>query len=359
MTDDILTTAEAAKLLGVSIRTVQLWVEGGTLASWKTPGGHRRVRRASVEAAIRRQASSRGSALVVVIAARPELDACVAALAPMPECVVDAYHDPLAAMRAIGARPPFAIVVAAESLGLDEAAVLHGLLADARLAHTTMISIHRPSRGKAAPGAVPAARVRRLTLATAAQDLPACLRERFEQAALPAPALPAYSFPVPVNEAERLAAVERSGLAGSPPDEAFDRLTRIASQAAATPFALVTLLTRDEQVFKSRVGLPFASTPRDWAFCNYTILQRGVFAVSDLSKDARFAANPGVAAPSRLRFYAGAPIFDARGFALGSLCVMDTKPRRLSAMQQAVLFDLAAAATDAVAASARRDAVDD
>lgn len=355
MTDDILTTAEAAKLLGVSIRTVQLWVEGGTLASWKTPGGHRRVRRASVEAAIRRQASSRGSALVVVIAARPELDACVAALAPMPECVVDAYQDPLAAMRAIGARPPFAIVVAADSLGLDEAAVLHGLLADARLAHTTMISIHRPSRGKTAPG-VTVARVRRLTLATAAQDLPACLRERFEQAALRAPALPAYSFPVPVNEAERLAAVERTGLAGSPSDEAFDRLTRIASQVAAAPFALVTLLTRDEQVFKSRVGLPFASTPRDWAFCNYTILQRGVFAVPDLSKDARFAANPGVAAPSRLRFYAGAPIFDARGFALGSLCVMDTKPRRLNGMQQAVLFDLAAAATDAVAASARREA---
>jgi GAF domain-containing protein len=81
---------------------------------------------------------------------------------------------------------------------------------------------------------------------------------------------------------------------------------------------------------------------------NCTILKRGVFAVHDLSKDTRFMSNPGVVNLPHLRFYAGAPIFDEHGFALGSVCVMDTRLRRLSELQKGNLLDLAALATDEI-----------
>ncbi|GAB7535764.1 hypothetical protein BGC_19800 [Burkholderia sp. 3C] len=352
MTDEILTTAEAAGLLGVSTRTVQLWIEGGTLASWKTPGGHRRVRRSAVEAVIATQMSTarRSSALVTLIAAQPALDAFRAMLLPVAECVVDAYDNPLTAMRAIGARAPFAIVIDVESLNLPHAVLMDELLKDVRLSHTSIIAISGKPPGNSVQITGRAERIHHITASKAGTELPATLRQLFAKAASSpyGETVPNYPFPVAANEADRLLAVQNSGLLGSSADEGFDRLTRMASSIVATPFSLVTLLTRDEQWFKSRQGMALEATPRDWAFCNYTILQRGVFAVHDLSKDARFSSIPGVVQAPQLRFYAGAPIFDEQGFALGSVCVMDIKPRRLSETQKTTLLDLAAIATDEI-----------
>jgi GAF domain-containing protein len=99
-------------------------------------------------------------------------------------------------------------------------------------------------------------------------------------------------------------------------EESFDTLTWLASRSLQTPIALFTLLTPTRQWFKSRQGVEITETPRSWAFCNHTILQRNVFVVEDLARDAEFVSNPTVAGPPNLRFYAGAPVIDSDGFAL-------------------------------------------
>jgi excisionase family DNA binding protein len=204
MTKEILTTAAAAKLLGVSVRTAQLWLESGRLPSWKTPGGHRRVRRSDVVALL--AGAGRGSAVA---------------------------------------------------------------------------------------------------------------REIEEEEAPDLIELPEYSFPVPPNEYQRAKSVERTGLLDTPPERGFDSLTWIASEFLQMPFALLTLLSCDRQFFKSRQGLDMTETPRDWAFCNYTILASDVLIIPDLKRDKRFAKNPAVANEPHFRFYAGAPVIDHGGFALG------------------------------------------
>jgi GAF domain-containing protein len=111
---------------------------------------------------------------------------------------------------------------------------------------------------------------------------------------------------------------------------------------------LVTLLTSTHQNFKSRHGLQIDQTPRSWAFGNYTILQRDVFSVSDLAGDSRFASNPAVMSDPHFRFYAGASVVDADGFALGSLCVIDYEPRTLDTVQEKILRILAKVASDEI-----------
>ncbi|MET0969359.1 MAG: GAF domain-containing protein [Tardiphaga sp.] len=230
---EVLTTAQAAKLLGISVRTSQLLIEGGSLRSWKTPGGHRRVYRADVMALIGQPHSAPSLASAVVVSGSP---------------------------------------------GMDDAG----------------------------------------------------------------------SFPTAANEAARLDALERSGLVGTAPEPSFDRLTQLAGQFLKAPIALMTLLTPDRQWFKSRRGLTIAETPRSWAFCNHTVLQHGVFEVADLADDARFAANPAVAGDLHFRFYAGAPVVDPDGYALGSVCVIDRKPRHLDNEQKSSLLALAGIASDQI-----------
>lgn len=89
-------------------------------------------------------------------------------------------------------------------------------------------------------------------------------------------------------------------------------------------------------------------TPRSWAFCNHTVLQRGIFEVPDLADHLAFASNPAVANAPHFRFYAGAPVYDPDGFALGSLCVIDFQPRQLDDDQRRTLLELAAIASDEV-----------
>jgi GAF domain-containing protein len=157
-------------------------------------------------------------------------------------------------------------------------------------------------------------------------------------------------FPVAPNEGQRLAAVQRSGLMETGAEEVFDRLTWLAGETLQAPVALFTTLTPDRQVFKAKRGLDMDDTPRDWAFCNYTILQRGVFTVGNLARDERFKDNPAVRKDPKFRFYAGVPVVDADAFALGSLCIIDKKPRTLTDGEAEILRSLAYVMAEAVQA---------
>ena len=150
--------------------------------------------------------------------------------------------------------------------------------------------------------------------------------------------------PVPPDEKERLASLLRYNLLDTPPEDGFDRLTRLAARLLDTPLALVTLLDRERMWVKSAAGplaCPGAEVRREDSFCAYTILVSDLLVVEDASRDARFADLPLVRGDSHARFYAGAALFDRDGRALGALCVLDTRPRTLSAEQRALLRDLA------------------
>ena len=226
--DPILTTREAAHMLGVAISTAQLWMESGALPAWKTPGGHRRVRLS----AVRQLQAQQGAA----------------AMAP----------------------------------GAPEAA------------------------GVAAP-------------------------------------------PPPAPEAPQgFGALSSHVLLGTPPEEVFDRLARLAAQVTDCPMALVTVLAGQRQWFKARVGIDLRETPREWAFCNQALASGEAFVVGDAANDARFAANPLVTRSPYVRFYAGVPLEDAQGRRFGTLCVLDREPRRLRERELRALRELAAIASEEV-----------
>lgn len=232
--DPILTTREAARLLGIAVSTAQQWIENGLLPAWKTPGGHRRVRLSAVSSLLRERAG----------------------VAPLSAAPADPAFLPL-----------------------------HG-----------------------------------------AQGAP----------------------PLPADEPARLAALAATGLVGSAPESVFDRLTWLAAQITDSPIAMLTLVEEQRQWFKSRVGIGFTETPRDMAFCSHTILGGEPMMVADTRLDGRFRDNPLVTGAPHIRFYAGVPLVDARGFRLGALCVMDREPRRLRERELRALEELAAIAAEEI-----------
>ncbi len=144
------------------------------------------------------------------------------------------------------------------------------------------------------------------------------------------------------GERARLKVLQDLDLLDTAPEALFDDIAALAAQLCGTPVALVSLVDEHRQWFKARVGLAATETPREIAFCAHAIQQPGeVMVVPDASRDARFADNPLVTAAEGLRFYSGAPIVVGNGHAVGTVCVLDRRPRQASAAEQASLQALA------------------
>lgn len=145
----------------------------------------------------------------------------------------------------------------------------------------------------------------------------------------------------PGDEQERLAALDALAVLYTPAEERFDRITRLAARVLDVPIALVSLVSQDVQWFKSAHGLGINETPRSVSFCGHAILGNDALVVPDTLTDSRFAGNPLVTGEPRIRFYAGQPLRAPDGQKVGTLCIIDRRPRRLSDSEMETLRDLA------------------
>lgn len=146
----------------------------------------------------------------------------------------------------------------------------------------------------------------------------------------------------------RVEALKSYSVLDTPPHPSFDAVTHAAQIAFDVPIALISLLDETRQWFKSCIGLDVRETPRDISFCTHAIGQREVYVVADATKDALFAENPLVIGAPHIRFYAGAPLVDSDGYALGTLCVIDTAPRAFPAKDRELLTALGQCALNAI-----------
>lgn len=154
--------------------------------------------------------------------------------------------------------------------------------------------------------------------------------------------MPAAS--IPADESERLAALQRTGLLDTEPEERFDRVVRIARALFQVPIAMVTLVDGERQWHKACAGLAAREFPRSASFCAHAILSDQPLVVGDAAADPRFADNPQVTGEPFIRFYAGVPLRSPDGFRLGTLCVVDRVPRTMDPEHVAMLKDVAAVA---------------
>jgi two-component sensor histidine kinase len=138
---------------------------------------------------------------------------------------------------------------------------------------------------------------------------------------------PETSYPVPENEEKRLEVLHSYDILDTNVEDEFERLTDVACEFFDVPIALVSLIDDERQWFKSCVGLETRETDRSVAFCNYAITDPDPLTVPDATKDERFADNPLVTGEENIRFYAGVPLVNEEGFALGTFCVLDRQPR--------------------------------
>ncbi len=149
---------------------------------------------------------------------------------------------------------------------------------------------------------------------------------------------------LPHDEAERLDALRKLQILDTPPDAGFDLMVRLTARIFEVPIAYISIVDARRQWFKARHGIALTETPRAISFCSHAILQREPLIVPDLATDYRFAGSPLVTGEPWARFYAGMPLAEPGGKNVGTLCVLDTKPRAFSARQVEIFRDLGALA---------------
>jgi excisionase family DNA binding protein len=341
---DVLTTAEAAQILGISTRTAQLWVESGQLSSWKTPGGHRRIPRQAVlnvkDRPVQQHFGVRAHAIILAAEGRGT-GWRYAGLRGLG-LLLHVSEDLQTVREWLALTPPMLIIVEDADDG-ERKRLVAALYQDVRLGQTTIISLTRTQAGE--PVLLGPQRVQIGMLPDVAATSVAVVTHLMQAERAQ---IEPSTFVKPWNERARLAAVRQSGLLGSAPDPGFDKLVRLAAHAIGAPIAMFTLVTQDEQWFKSRTGFDGDTTPRDWAFCNETLVANELTVIEDLSKAENFSHNPTLSEPYGFRFYAGAPVRDPFGFALGSACVIDVVPRKLSEDEREALTTIADAASNLI-----------
>ncbi len=146
---------------------------------------------------------------------------------------------------------------------------------------------------------------------------------------------------IPENEQQRLNTLASLKVLDTPPEERFDRITRLARRLFDVPIALVSLVDENRQWFKSCYGLDAQESGRDVSFCGHAILGDEPFIVEDASRDSRFSDNPLVLGEPNIRFYTGVPLVHEDGMKLGTLCIIDSRPRQLDPDALRDLVDLA------------------
>jgi len=144
-----------------------------------------------------------------------------------------------------------------------------------------------------------------------------------------------------IDESARLAALERYSILDTLPEQIYEDVTALASLICGTPMSSISLVDADRQWFKSEIGMGTRETPRSQSFCAHTLETARTLIIKDATQDPRFKENPSVVGAPGIRFYAGAPIVEPEGHVLGTVCVIDTTPRALSAIQVAALEALA------------------
>jgi GAF domain-containing protein len=154
--------------------------------------------------------------------------------------------------------------------------------------------------------------------------------------------IPEVLMPAPNSsmEAARAAALDRYAILDSEPEQSFDELVILAAHVCKAPMAMLSLIDDHRQWFKSKFGVQVRETPRDASICVHAIQQSDLFIVPDTLQDPRFRDNPLVGGEPHIRFYAGAPLINEDGYALGTLCVVDREPRVLDTDQKEALSAL-------------------
>jgi GAF domain-containing protein len=156
------------------------------------------------------------------------------------------------------------------------------------------------------------------------------------------------SAPFPPNESGRIAALHALNILDTPPEDRFDRLTRIAKRTFDVPIALISMIDTSRQWFKSRGELSVCETSRDISFCAHAILNDDILYVENALKDERFFDNPLVVGEPKIRFYAGCPL-RMNDFKMGTFCLIDSQPREFTQEDRQLLRDLAGMAEQELA----------
>lgn len=152
--------------------------------------------------------------------------------------------------------------------------------------------------------------------------------------------------PIPENENLRLQELYEYQILDTPEEKDFDDIVKLASEICKVPMSLITLIDMDRQWFKAKIGIEGTQTTRDEAFCAHAILDNNPLIVKDAKKDERFFDNPNVLNDPNVRFYCGFPLITPKGFKLGTLCVIDSKPRTINDFQKRALTILSQQVVD-------------